>query len=948
MHEIIEASTVLKEVVDTGADAEDAEGEDPDTNDSDNVRRAVLKPAPDGEAGGENVDNQNSSSQLPRGEGRPEGTVGTGDENEPVLSEGDLEEDNLVEVTVVLDDTAVGAAVGVHGRNSDPSTDGEDDTEENGHTPKLGQVPLDGALREGGVVVGNGQRSNVGENGNEDDKLNVQGSVENGDPQTEEDLQVDGQSDTVDDVSVHAVENLARGLQGVDDGTKARGEEDNVGGGASSVRGTLDGDTGVGLLQGGGIVDTVTSHGNQVATLLENLDDVVLVLGEDFSETIGSLDEVINLGSGHVTATTETKTLGVVNVGAETELAGSLTGDADGVTSQHLDRQTERLGLIDGASSVVTRGVRAGHDSENLPSAVVATLASNTEGAEATGGELSNLVLVGLVNLLGDLVVLLDSLENEEGSTLDASDALTSGRLDEGSDLLGDRVEGEELENLVLGQNRLGAGVVAQRLQESLVDSVHTLLLAGSSQAGSEHEVLGVDTGNGVRLGERELVLGEGTSLVGAENLDTSKGLDGGELLDNGLLLGEVSSTDGHGGGDDGRKTDRNTDDGDGEGKAQDVDNALGAVEGGHPDDEQGEDDEDQENGTNAVQDLGEVTGTSGGSVDKSGSATDEGVITSGGNDDESLATLDSGRGVAVVVAVLVDGQRLTSDSGLVNLEESIFGDDTTIGGDNGTLLNLEDVTGDDFRGLNLLQGAITEDDGLESKSLLEFGNNLEWGRSGLEFLDETDNSVEQQKTANNTEIDPILETSGEDGSSLHDELDRTNEEHEELKDQVLLLLGHLVAAPLAATVENLLFGQTKTGVSLELLFGDDTAHARGSILYYEVVTGRFDGWRQAATSVATGRRQANQGSRKRTLFLLVNVTILRLEVFDQGVNVLIILLVDLSLGVGGGIEGTFLLIELVALNGRAESRGRGGVGVGHCGGCETDELCSSLLCENR
>ncbi|GKT86554.1 LOW QUALITY PROTEIN: hypothetical protein Ct61P_04404 [Colletotrichum tofieldiae] len=640
---------------------------------------------------------------------------------------GDLEEDDLIEVTEVLDDTTVGA-VGVHGGDSNPGTDSEDDTEENGHTPKLGQVPLDGALGEGGVVVGDGQGGDIGENGNEDDKLNVQGTVENGDPQAKVDLQVDGEGDTVDDVGVHAVENLAGSLQGVNDGTKTGGKEDNVGSGAGGVRGTLDGDASVGLLQGGGIVDTVTSHGNEVATLLENLDDVVLVLGEDLGETIGSLDEVVNLRAGHVTTTTETETLSVVDVGTKTELAGSLTSDTNGVTSQHLDGETERLGLVDSAGSVVTRGVRAGHDSEDLPGAVVATLAGNTERAETTGGELGNLVLVGLVNLLGDLVVLLDGLEDEEGSTLDAGDALTGGGLDEGGDLLGDGVEGEELEDLVLGQDRLGAGVVAQRLQESLVDGVHTLLLAGSSQAGSEHEVLGVDTGDGVGLGQGKLVLGEGTGLVGAENLDTSEGLNGGELLDNSLLLGEVGSTDSHGGGDDGGKTDGDTNNGNGEGEAENCDNAVGAVEGGNPNDEQGEDDKDQENGTNAVQDLGEVTRASGGGVDESGSATDEGVVTSGGHDDESLTTLDGGRGVAVVVAVLVDGQRLTSDGGLVNLEESILSDDATIGGDNGTLLDLEDITGDDFGGLNLLQGTVTEDDGLESEGLLEFGDNLEWG----------------------------------------------------------------------------------------------------------------------------------------------------------------------------------------------------------------------------
>lgn len=51
--------------------------------------------------------------------------------------------------------------------------------------------------------------------------------------------------------------------------------------------------------------------------------------------------------------------------------------------------------------------------------------------------------------------------------------------------------------------------------------------------------------------------------------------------------------------------------------------------------------------------------------------------------------------------------------------------------------------------------------------------------RSSLEFLNETDNSVKQQKTANDTEIDPVLKTGSQDGSGLHDELNRSDEEHE-------------------------------------------------------------------------------------------------------------------------------------------------------------------------
>ncbi len=762
VHEVIEAGGALHEVVETTHDGEDTEGENPDTdNGNDGGLLAGLEPTKDTEEGGNDVDKENGARQLPRGNRGPEGTVGTGDEDQPVLSERDLEEENLIKVTEVLDDTTV-TVVGKHGSEGNPGTDSQDNTEEDGHTPELGQVPLDRGLGEGGVVVGNGKGGNIGENGNEDDKLNVQGLVENGNPKTKEDFHVQGQGDTVDDVGVHAVENLAGSLEGVNDGTETGGKEDNIGGGTGSIGGTLDGNTSIGLLQGGGVVDTVTGHGNEVTTLLKNLDDGVLVLGENLSETIGSLDEIVDLRTRHVTTTTETKTLSVVDVGTETELAGSFTGNADGVTSKHLDGETETLGLVDSAGSVVTRGVRAGHDSENLPSTLT-TLAGNTKRTETTGSKLGDAVLVSLVDVLGDGVVLLDSLENEERGTLDTDDALALGRLNNSLDLLGDGVKGVEVDNLVLGEDRLGAGVELEGLEESLVNGIDTLLLAGSSQASSKHQVIGVNALDGEGLGERQLVLGQGTGLVGAENLDTSKGLNGGELLDNSLLLGKVGGTDGHGGGDDSGETDRDTDNGDGQGEAKDIDNAVGAVEGRNPDDEESQDDEDQKNRANAVENLGEMTSATSGLGDESSGATDEGVVTGGGDDDEGLTTLDGGGGVAVVALVLVDSKGLTSNGGLINLEESIFGDDATVGGDNGTLLNLEDITGNDLGGLNLLEGAITENDSLEGKSLLEFLDN----RTSLEFLNETDTSVKQEKSANDTEIDPILETGSENSGSL-------------------------------------------------------------------------------------------------------------------------------------------------------------------------------------
>ena len=70
----------------------------------------------------------------------------------------------------------------------------------------------------------------------------------------------------------------------------------------------------------------------------------------------------------------------------------------------------------------------------------------------------------------------------------------------------------------------------------------------------------------------------------------------------------------------------------------------VGAIEGRDPDDKQGEDDQDQKHGTNAVKHLGEVTSASRWlALTKSRSATNEGVVASGCHDHECFTTFYSG-----------------------------------------------------------------------------------------------------------------------------------------------------------------------------------------------------------------------------------------------------------------------------------------------------------------
>jgi len=95
VHEIIKAGTALHEEVKTTHDGKDTEGEDPDTDNSNDAGLSVAQPSEDTEQGCNDIDDQHGTGELPRGDGRPERTIGTSDEDQPVLGQCDLEEENL-------------------------------------------------------------------------------------------------------------------------------------------------------------------------------------------------------------------------------------------------------------------------------------------------------------------------------------------------------------------------------------------------------------------------------------------------------------------------------------------------------------------------------------------------------------------------------------------------------------------------------------------------------------------------------------------------------------------------------------------------------------------------------------------------------------------------------------------------------------------------------------
>jgi len=89
-------------------------------------------------------------------------------------------------------------------------------------------------------------------------------------------------------------------------------------------------------------------------------------------------------------------------------------------------------------------------------------------------------------------------------------------------------------------------------------------------------------------------------------------------------------------------------------------------------------------------------------------------------------------------------------------------------------------------------------------------------------------------------------------GANLHDELNRTDEVHQELQDQVLLLLLHLVETELSPSLLDFGGGKSDAGIGLEKILRNGTG----------------------------------AGTRRDVLVLRVLLSFLGLEIVDEGIDV--------------------------------------------------------------
>jgi hypothetical protein len=141
-----------------------------------------------------------------------------------------------------------------------------------------------------------------------------------------------------------------------------------------------------------------------------------------------------------------------------------------------------------------------------------------------------------------------------------------------------------------------------------------------------------------------------------------------------------------------------------------------------------------------------------------------------------------------------------------------VVADEADITGNGSTLLDDNDVTGDELTGEDRLLLVVTDDGRLHGDVTLEGSDDI----GGLLFLVPTDDSVKKKNTADDTEIDPVLKTGSEKGGKFHNVENRTGEVTHELLQKVGLLRGDFVETITLATSLSLRGGKTSAELSVE------------------------------------------------------------------------------------------------------------------------------------
>mmetsp|Transcript_11527 Transcript_11527/g.23462 ORF Transcript_11527/g.23462 Transcript_11527/m.23462 type:complete len:287 (+) Transcript_11527:988-1848(+) len=269
--------------------------------------------------------------------------------------------------------------------------------------------------------------------------------VERGDGDEEEKREHQRCSHAVRQVIFHSLKDLAAQRDGSDDGREPLLHEHDVCGRARCVRRSLHGDTDVGLLERGRIVDAVARHAGRPAPLLHYVDDHKLVLGEDSGEAVGNLHIVHHLDRRWVRCVGRGRQLvEATHRGAHAKRATRLTRDRELVTRDHLDPNSKAVRLFDRVLRVGTRRVEEGDQPAKRPAPLLISCGDG-DASHAPVGK----VIDGLLKRLLDRFVVVSQLQHHGWRALGDVKRAAARVLESGRRALNGRVKRLVIELLV-------------------------------------------------------------------------------------------------------------------------------------------------------------------------------------------------------------------------------------------------------------------------------------------------------------------------------------------------------------------------------------------------------------------------------------------------------------------------------------------------------------------
>src|ERR1700691_44913 len=168
----------------------------------------------------------------------------------------------------------------------------DSDNTQNGRDPQhQAHIPFLGPIAVMHLVISDRENGAVVEYGNHHDHHRGHGvEIKYEDRQRHEEQHAESFGDAIDCVTVHPLEDAAALLDRIDDHRETGCEEYDVRRRAGRVGCAGNRDAAVRLLERGSVVHPVAGHTDNMAVLLQDVDNVVFVFGEHLGETVRFFD----------------------------------------------------------------------------------------------------------------------------------------------------------------------------------------------------------------------------------------------------------------------------------------------------------------------------------------------------------------------------------------------------------------------------------------------------------------------------------------------------------------------------------------------------------------------------------------------------------------------------------------------------------------------------------